>query len=49
MFRVHTVWITGPHAGKRRTWDTLEVAVATKTMNMLLAGGVCAWIEEIRG
>lgn len=48
MFRLHTVWITGPHAGKRRTWDTRIREVAIKTMNMMLAGGVCAWIEEIK-
>ena len=47
MFRLHSVWIDGLYAGEHRTWDLEDLAVATKTMNMMLAGGVCAWIERV--
>ena len=47
MYRLHTVWITGPHAGEYRTLGLSDYYTATETMNILLREGVCAWITEI--
>ena len=47
MYRLHTVWITGPHAGEHRTFDLDSRYTATETMTILLREGVCAWITEI--
>ena len=47
MFRLHTAWITGPHAGEHRTYDLSDYYHAMEGMIILLREGICAWIEEI--
>ena len=47
MYRLHTVWITGEHAGEHRTFDLSDYYHAMETMMILLREGICAWISEI--
>jgi len=47
-YMVHALWISGEHAGERRSWDVTSRRSAARTMNNLLEGGVCAWITEVQ-
>jgi len=47
-YMVHALWISGEHAGERRSWDATSRRSAARTMNNLLEGGVCAWITEVQ-
>jgi len=45
---LHALWVSGEHAGERRTFPAMSRQSAVETMNALLENGVCAWIAEVQ-